>query len=110
MGRRKKYIKKPSKYADDATIVESTVTKIDYQNKIINGKLKTVFYCKSYLCPDGDGRMCILWGYNTIQEGDQIVMKGRFAGSESTNPEERNVFLAWSVMIRKRENDVKASI
>ena len=102
MGRRKKYIKKPSKYADEATIVESIVTKIDFQNKEINGKLKTVFYCKSYLCPDGDGRMCILWEYNTIKTGDKVQMKGRFVGNEATNPEERNVFIAWSAMILER--------
>lgn len=108
MGRRKKvYIRKPSKYEDEATIVESTITKIDYQNKIINGKLKTVFYCKSYLCPDGDGRMCILWGYNTLQVGDRIQMKGRFADNNSANPEERNVFLAWSAMIIKRQSEAQ---
>ena len=105
MGRRKRYIRKPSKYEDEATIVESTVTKIDFQNKEINGKLKTVFYCKSYLCPDGDGRMCITWQRNTIQIGDKVAMKGRFIGNESENPEERNVFIAWSVMILNHKKD-----
>lgn len=102
MGRKKRYIRKPSKYKDEAMIVESIITKIDFQNKEINGKLKTVFYCRSYLCPDGDGRMCILWGYNTLSVGDRIQMKGRFISNNAINPEGRNVFIAWSAMILER--------
>ena len=106
MSRRKRKPRTPSKYEADAMIVEAIVTKIDYQNKIINGKLKTVFYCRSYLCPDGEGRMCIYWDYNKIQVGDTVQMKGRFISSgETENPDLKNVFLVWSLLIKKREND-----
>ena len=40
--------------------VDTKVIKIDYQNEEIGNGLKTVFYCPSYLCPEG--RMCVIWG------------------------------------------------
>jgi len=98
---RKRKFRTPSKYEADAMIIESVVTKIDFRNREINGKRKTVFYCKSYLCPEG--RMCITWKYNTIAIGDTVQMKGRFIKSDETdNPDYKNVFIAWSVLIIKR--------
>lgn len=89
---RKRKKRQPSKYEKDAVLVSATVNKIDFINLEVNGKLKTVFYCPSYICPEG--RMCIAWGRTNIQIGDEIQMKGRFVD---------DVFLVWSLMISKRK-------
>ena len=43
--KRKPFIKK-SQFEDDAVRTVSTIINIELQNQEINGKYKTVFYCK----------------------------------------------------------------
>ena len=88
---RKRFIKKPSKYEKEATLAEGIINKIEYKNLLVNEKYKSVFYVPSYLCPQG--RMCVFWGYTTINTGDKVEMKGRFSDG---------VFLVWSLKIHKR--------
>lgn len=85
MARRKPF-RKTSQFEKDAVRVISIITKIEVQNQEINGKLKTVFYCKS---KNPDDRMCITWGRTTFSVGDEIDMIGRFND---------NVFLVWSYL------------
>jgi len=82
---------KHSKYIDECAIVESTILKIDYKNKLVGSRYKTVFYCPSQLCPEG--RMCVVWGNTSIETGDSITMKGRYLDG---------VFLVWSILVQKR--------
>ncbi len=93
-----KRFRNKSRYEDEATIVHTTINKIECRNIEIGQRLKTVFYCPSYLAPEG--RMCVYWGRTNIDEGDEIEMKGRFSDG---------VFLAWSLSIHKKakriEND-----
>lgn len=90
MSRKKKFERKKSKYEDQTAFVNSVVCKIDYQNEPVgkDGRLKTVFYCPSYLCPEG--RMCIVYGITHFKVGDEVAMKGRFNDG---------VFLVWSMHI-----------
>lgn len=90
MSRRKRKKREPSKYEKEAVFVEATINKIDFINQEINDKLKSVFYCPSYLCPEG--RMCIYWGRTSIQVGDKVLMKGRFVDG---------TFLVWQLLITK---------
>ncbi len=87
---RKKFIRKVSKYADEAMLFSSEVLKIEEQNISINEKFKTVFYCKSSKFPEG--RMCIAWGRTNIQVGDIVHMKGRIKD---------DVFLVWSMNFQR---------
>mgnify|MGYP006916240504 CR=1 FL=1 len=90
MIRRKKTLR-TSKYESEAAIVNVTVSKIDYQNLNVGGKLKTVFYCPSCYVPEG--RMSVVWGETNFSVGDELVMKGRYKDG---------VFLVWSYQIHKR--------
>lgn len=85
--------KKKIDYQEDARIISTHVLKIDYKNQPVgkNGRLKTVFYCPTYECPDG--RMCVIYDRTTIDVGDEIRTTGRFNG---------DVFLAWSIQIIKK--------
>lgn len=85
---KKKIVRKKSKYEDQAQIATVIVKKIDYKNQPTgkDGTLKTVFYCPSYLCPEG--RMCIVYGRINFEVGDEVTMKGRFNDG---------VFLVWSM-------------
>lgn len=87
---RRKFIRKVSKYEDEAVLYTSQVLKIEEQNIIINEKYKTVFYCKSSKLPEG--RMCIAWGRTNIQAGDIVHMKGRMKDE---------VFLVWSMNFQR---------
>lgn len=89
MARRKPF-RKTSQFEKDAVRVISIITNIEVQNQEINGKLKTVFYCKS---KNPDGRICITWGRTTFSVGDEIDMVGRFNDS---------VFLVWSYLYSSR--------
>lgn len=71
--------------------VDTKVIKIDYQNEEVGNGLKTVFYCPSYLCPEG--RMCVIWGKTNFKVGDEVSLKGRFNG---------DVFLVWNALITKK--------
>ena len=75
MARRKKFVRQPSKYENEAILVTSTVKKIELQNVEINEKLKTVFYCDSNTIPAG--RLCIVWGRTALEVGDEFQAKGR---------------------------------
>lgn len=88
MSRKKKFVRKKSKYEDQAQIATAIVKKIDYKNQPTgkDGTLKTVFYCPSYLCPEG--RMCVVYGRVNFEVGDEVTMKGRFSDG---------VFLVWSM-------------
>lgn len=89
---RRKFVRKKSKYEDDAMIATAKVCKIDYKNEP-TGKgetLKTVFYCPSNLCPEG--RMCIVYGRVSFEVGDEVTMKGRFNDG---------VFLVWSMFVNR---------
>lgn len=85
--------RQPSKYEKDAVIVSATVSKIDFLNTEVNGKLKSVFYCPSYYAPEG--RMCIYWGgRTTVEVGDRVDMKGRYSDG---------VFIVWKLLINRRD-------
>lgn len=59
------------------SLVEATVSRIDFLNKEYSGKLKSVFYCPSYEKPEG--RMCVYWNERcTVEIGDRIRMRGKF--------------------------------
>lgn len=91
---RRKIIKQPSKYEKDAIRVISTITEIELQNQEVNGKWKTVFYCKSNSNPKG--RMCIIWGRTTFKVGDEINMTGRLKD---------DVFLVWGYLYRSNSKE-----
>lgn len=84
---RRKFTKQPSKYEKDAIRIISTIQDIEIQNQEINGKFKTVFYCKSNKL--SNGRMCVIWGRTTFNIGDEINMKGRLKDE---------VFLVWQYL------------
>lgn len=90
MSRRRKFERRKSKYEDQATFANGIVCKIDFQNEPVgkDGRFKTVFYCPSYVCPEG--RMCIVYGLTHFKVGDEVAMKGRFNDG---------VFLVWSMHI-----------
>ena len=88
---RKRRKKEPSKYEKDAVIVDATISRIDFINMEIGDKYKSVFYCPSYLEPEG--RMCVFWGMTNLEIGDTVQMKGRFNDG---------VFLVWSLIIIKK--------
>lgn len=97
---RKKKEKFVSKYADDATIINTKVLEIEEQNvqyydeKKNKYRFKSVFYCAS---SRGKPRMCVSWDRNTIQVGDEVQLKGRLND---------DVFLVWSLLIMRRSSDV----
>lgn len=94
---RKRFIRKPSKYEDQAILVESSIIEILEQNvEYADGRLKNVFRCKSSTNPEG--RMCIQWGRTTFEVGSRVQMKGRIANNNGNE-----VFLVWSSMIINRE-------
>lgn len=93
MARKKKFVRQPSKYENDAILVTSTVKKIELQNVEINEKLKTVFYCDSKIIPEG--RLCIAWGRMNLEVGDTFQAKGRIT-SDGT-------FLIWSILRFQRK-------
>ena len=87
---RKKYI--TNKYLiKDLVLFPTKVLKIEEQNKPINDKLKTVFYCKSQTKPEGI--MCVSWGRTSIDVGDTVELKGRL---------KNNVFIAWEIQIKNK--------
>ena len=85
---KKRFKQQPSKYENEAILLTSTVQRIEVQNIEINGKFKTVFYCKSNDKPEG--QLCIVWGRTTFRAGSRFDAKGRFT------PE--GTFLVWSMM------------
>lgn len=100
---RKRFVRKPSKYEDQAALIQSVVTEIIEDNKeYSDGKIKNVFRCKSSKIPEG--RMCIKWGRTPIEVGCEIQMKGRIV--ENLGNE---VFLVWSLMIVKRPEGTRSS-
>ncbi|MBR5202821.1 MAG: hypothetical protein IKW45_06110 [Clostridia bacterium] len=96
---KKRFIRKPSKYEDQAILIHSVVTEIIERNKeYSDSRIKNVFRCKSSVIPEG--RMCILWGRSAIEVGDEVQMKGRMIDNCG-----KEVFLVWSMMfIRRGEN------
>ena len=76
----------PKKYKNEFRVISSRVSKIVEQNKVINEKYKTVFYCDSTKNPEG--QMCVVWGNTTIRPGDEVLLEGRFVN---------NVFAVWSI-------------
>lgn len=99
---RKRFVYKPSKYEDQAVLIQSVVIEILEHNKEYDGRLKNVFKCKSSKYPDG--RLCILWGRSTIEVGCEVQMKGRIVDNCG-----KEVFLAWSLMITKRAEGTRSS-
>lgn len=88
--RKKKFYKQPSKYADEACIIQGTrvvsiVDKIDYPD----GKFKTVFECES---STGKPRRCVYWSKVDLEVDDKVNLRGRFVG---------DVFLCWGIQIIK---------
>lgn len=92
MAKKKKFVKQPSKYENDAILITSVVKKIELQNVEINEKLKTVFYCESNTIPEG--RLCITWGRTNLEIGDKFQAKGRIT--------ENGTFLIWSMLRFKK--------
>lgn len=90
---RRKFIKKTSKYEQDAIMIVSTVKKIELLNVEVNDKLKTVFYCESNQLPEG--RLCIAWGRTNIDVGSRFQAKGRLLPD--------GTFLVWSMLRFKDE-------
>lgn len=86
---RKKYV---SRYEQETIQVTKKIVKIDYLNQVCSEKYKSVFYVQSEINPDKPV-MCVLWGYTSIGLGDEIGMKGRLLN---------NIFLVWSLIIKKR--------
>lgn len=78
--------RRKSKYEEEAVIARATVNRVEVVNQLVNDKYKNVFYCPSYLEPNG--RMCIYWGRVMLNIGDEIEMKGRFSDG---------AFLVWSL-------------
>ncbi|MBQ9786472.1 MAG: hypothetical protein IJW25_03285 [Clostridia bacterium] len=80
------------KYKDEAVEVETTVTGFVERNKFYENtnRTKNVFTCKSSKETD---QLCILWDYSSMNIGDRILLKGRFAPQG---------FIAWNVIIIKR--------
>ena len=72
-----------------AVLLSSRVKKIDFKNKEINGKLKTVFYAESKCFPE-TGRMCIQWGHSFLELGDKFEAQGKITPD--------GTFIVWSVM------------
>ena len=73
----------------DAVILEVLEVAKEYPGQ---SKLKSVFTCKSFT---GIPRMCVYWGNKiNIEVGDRLNMEGHY---------KNNVFLASSVLIKKRE-------
>lgn len=97
---RRRFVRKPSKYEDQAVLIQSVVTEIIEHNKeYSDGRIKNVFRCKSSKYPEG--RMCIQWGRTSIEVGCEVQMKGRIVDNS-----ENEVFLVWSSMILKRAEGV----
>lgn len=106
---KKKRFYKKSKWEDEICLFESKILKFEQNNVFKNEKFKNVFYCESRNCAISDdigsrgsamsgdigshGILCVLWERTIAQAGDTVVMKGRFKD---------NIFLAWSMMIKKR--------
>lgn len=90
---KRRYVRKKSKYEDDAIFYETEIQKIDFLNQEIKERYKSVFYVKSSLLPEG--KMCVYWGNCNLQVGDRVVLKGRISG---------DVFLIWSYQIYQRAN------
>lgn len=88
MGKRRRYVKQPSKYEAEKVHISTEVIRIELQNEIINEKYKTVFYCKSDTNPEG--RMCVAWGKTRIVVGSKIEIDGRFKDG---------IFLVWKITI-----------
>ncbi len=59
---------------ENLVLNRTKILKIEFQNKLINDKFKTVFYCKSKDNPNG--RLCVAWERTNFSEGDFIEMKG----------------------------------
>ena len=93
MSRRKKFVKKVSKFEKDAILITSRIVAIEQQNELIGENFKNVFYIESKQLPE-TGRMCVLWGRSSFNVGDKIQSKGRI--------NEQGTFLAWSLMILER--------
>lgn len=93
MRRKRKYVKRTSKYEKDAILINSKVISIKQQNEIVGERYKNIFYIESQQFPE-TGRMCILWGKSSFNVGDEIECKGRI--------NEQGVFLAWTLLILKR--------
>ena len=85
---KKRFKQQPSKYENEAILLTSTVQRIEVQNIEINGKFKTVFYCKSHDKPEGQS--CVYWGRTTFKAGSRFNAKGRFTPD--------GTFLVWSMM------------
>lgn len=100
---RKRFVRKPSKYEDQAVLIQSVVTDIiEFNKEYPDGRIKNVFRCKSSRIPEG--RMCIQWGRTSIEIGCEVQMKGRIA--ENCGKE---VFLVWSSMIMKKPEEMRSS-
>ena len=93
-GKQMKKRRKKSKYEDEAVLVKTKVNKIDFINQLVKDKYKSVFYCPSYIEPEG--RRCIYWGRITLEAGDEVEMKGRL--SDGT-------FLVWSLKLQGIEEE-----
>ena len=68
---KKRFKKQPSKYENEALLLTSTVERIEVQNAVINGKFKTVFYCKSDDNPEG--QICVYWQRTTFKVGSKFI-------------------------------------
>ena len=97
---KRRYKKYVSRFADERTIVDTKVLKIEEQNIPYFDKeknmniFKSIFYCES---PIGEPRMCVSWAKSNIQVGDTVQLSGRLKDE---------VFLVWSVIIMQRATEV----
>lgn len=80
------------KWEKEAISVTAKIIKIELQNEPINDKFKTVFYVESKKHPEG--RMCVIWGRTTFNEGDVLYATGRIKDE---------VFLIWSYLYKPSE-------
>lgn len=81
----------------DAIIVTSEVTNIESITMFEDGKVKTVFYCKSE--KKEEDTLCVYWGNSCLEVGDTAYMKGRI------KPD--GVFLCWNLQIIKKEKKIE---
>jgi len=91
---RKPYIRRKSKYEDEAILYETEIIKIEFLNQEVKERWKSVFYAKSAVNPEG--RMCIYWGNCKMEEGDKVAMKGRMKDG---------VFLCWNYQIHHKATE-----
>lgn len=97
--KKRKQVKQPSKFVEDAMIVTTKIVEIEELNKPFDNRYKSVFYCESQ--KSETPVMCIFWKRTTISVGDTVSLKGRL---------NQNTFLAWDVQIIKSAEAEKESI